>query len=328
MKIVLVTHHRFDSWNIPDWFSERLRAEFPQVEVVHLKSYAGLEEQLGDAEAVMTWSLRPEQFRLAHSLRWIHSPAAGVNQLMFPELVQSEVIVTNASQVHKTVVAELVIALVFALAKNLHRAAHFQRQRLWAQQSMWDETPRPREVSGATLGLVGLGSIGSEVARRASALGMRVIAVREHPEKGSPAEVDRVFGSAQIDELLSQSDYVVLAAPVTPATRNLIDAARLAKMKPDACLINVSRGSLVDEAALVHALCEHKIGGAALDVFEQEPLPPDSPFWDLENLLITPHIGGLTEKLWQRHYALFSENLRRYLKREPLLSLVNKQQGY
>ena len=328
MKIVLVSHHQFDSWNIPYWFSERLRREFPQVEVVHLRGYAGLEAELGDAEAVMTWSLQPEQFRLARGLRWIHSPAAGVNQLMFSELIQSNVMLTNAREVHGTVVAELVIALVFALAKNLHRAAHFQRQHMWAQESIWEETPRPREVAGATLGLVGLGSIGCEVARRASALGMRVIAVREHPEKRSPAAVQQVFASVQIDELLSQSDYVVLAAPVTPATQNLIDASRLAKMKPQACLINVSRGSLVDETALVQALHEHKIGGAALDVFEPEPLPPDSPLWILENLLITPHIGGLTEKLWERHYALFSENLRRYLKREPLLSLVDKQQGY
>jgi phosphoglycerate dehydrogenase-like enzyme len=328
MKLVLVTHQRFDSWNIPSSFSERLRREFPQVEVIHLKGYADLEAHLGDAEVVMTWSLRPEQFRLARTLRWIHSPAAAVHQLMFPELIQSDVIITNARTVHGTVVAELVIALVFALAKNLHRAAHFQRQHVWAQEAMWEETPRPREVSGATLGLVGLGSIGSEVARRASALGMRVIAVRDHPEKESSAELAQVFGSAQIDELLSQSDYVVLAAPVTPATRNLIDAARLAKMKREACLINVSRGPLINEPALVQALREHRIGGAALDVFEQEPLPADSPLWDLENLLITPHIGGLTDKLWERHYALFSENLRRFLKREPLLSEVDKQQGY
>ena len=328
MKIVLVSHSRFDSWNIPDSFAERLRREFAQIEVVHLKDYTGLEAHLQDAEALMTWSLRPEQFNLARSLRWIHSPAAGVNQLMYPELIQSDVVLTNASDVHRTVVAELVIAMVFALAKNLHRAAHFQRQHVWAQESMWEETPQPREIAGATLGLVGLGSIGSEVVLRASALGMRLIAVRQHPEKPAPAGVDRVFGPGQIDELLTQSDYVVLAAPVTPGTRNLIDASRLAKMKPHACLINVSRGSLIDEAALAQALRKHKIGGAALDVFEQEPLPPDSPLWDLENLLITPHIGGLTEKLWGRHYALFSENLRRYLKREPLLSVVDKQQGY
>jgi phosphoglycerate dehydrogenase-like enzyme len=328
MKIVLVSHSRFDSWNIPDSFSERLGREFPQVEVVHLKDHTGLEAHLQNAEALMTWSLRPEQFKLARGLRWIHSPAAGVNQLMFPELIHSDLVLTNAREVHGTVVAELVIALVFALAKNLHRASHFQRQHLWGQESMWDESPRPREISGATLGLVGLGTIGREVARRASALGMRVIAVRSHPQSASPAEVAQVLGSAQIDELLSQSDYVVLAAPVTPATQNLMDASRLSKMKPQACLINVSRGSLVDEAALAQALHEHTIGGAALDVFEQEPLPPDSPLWDLQNLLVTPHIGGLTEKLWGRHYAVFSENLRRYLKREPLLSLVDKQQGY
>jgi phosphoglycerate dehydrogenase-like enzyme len=157
---------------------------------------------------------------------------------------------------------------------------------------------------------------------------MRIIAVREHPEKRSPEHVEQVFSSSQIDELLSQSDYVILAAPLTPATRSLMNAARFAKMKPDACLINVSRGALVDEAALAQALREKKIGGAALDVFAQEPLPPDSPLWDLENLLITPHTAALTEKLWERHYKLFSENLRRYIAHQPLLAVVDKQRGY
>ena len=128
--------------------------------------------------------------------------------------------------------------------------------------------------------------------------------------------------------MLGQSDYVVLAAPVTSGTRGLMDAARLAKMKPEACLINVGRGPLVDEAALAQALREKRIGGAALDVFEEEPLPADSPLWDLENLLITPHTAGLTEKLWERHYELISENLRRYLGGKPLLAVVDKKQGY
>jgi phosphoglycerate dehydrogenase-like enzyme len=157
---------------------------------------------------------------------------------------------------------------------------------------------------------------------------MRIVAVREHPEKGSPEHIEQVFSSSQIDELLSQSDYVILAAPLTPATRGLMNSARFAKMKPDGCLINVSRGALVDEAALGQALREKKIGGAALDVFAQEPLPPDSPLWDLENLIITPHTAALTEKLWERHYKLFSENLRRYIAQQPLLAVVDKQRGY
>jgi phosphoglycerate dehydrogenase-like enzyme len=156
---------------------------------------------------------------------------------------------------------------------------------------------------------------------------MRVIAVREHPEKGSEG-ADAVFAPAKIDEVFRQADYVVLAAPVTGGTKAIADAQRLALMKPDACLINVGRGPLVDEPALASALREKKIGGAALDVFPKEPLAADSPLWDVPNLLITPHTAALTDKLWERHYALLSENLRRYLSNQPLLAMVDKRKGY
>ncbi len=328
MKLLIVLHHRFELWNAPPWFSKRLRQDFPQLEVVHLSSYDGVEHHLRDAEIVIAWSLRPEQFKVATKLRWIHSPAAAVHQLMFPELINSDVILTNSREVHGPVVAEHVIALIFALAKRLPQAVQLQQNHIWAQDAMWRGRPRPREVAAATLGLIGVGSIGHEVATRASALSMRVIAVREHSEKGTPEGVQQVFAPAQLDALLSQADYVVLAAPLTPATRRLIDAARLVKFKPDACLINISRGPLVDEAALAQALRDHKLGGAALDVFEKEPLPVDSPLWDLENLLITPHTAALTEKLWERHYALISENLRLYLNHQQLLAVVDKKRGY
>jgi phosphoglycerate dehydrogenase-like enzyme len=328
MKLLIVFHHRFDFWNVPPWFAERLRKDFPQLEVVRLSSYDGVEEKIRDAEVVITWSLRPEQIKLAQELRWIHSPAAAVHQLLFPELVDSDIVITNGRDVHGPVVAEHVIAMIFALAKKLPQASRFQQKRVWGQEELWNSRPHPREVEGATLGLVGLGSIGRTAARHAGALGMRVIAVREHPEKGSPEGVEQVFASAQLDTLLAQSDFVVLAAPVTPATHNLIDAARLAKMKPDACLINVGRGQLVDEAALVQALRDNRIGGVALDVFVEEPLPASSPLWDFENVLITPHTAGLTENQWQRQYALVAENLRRYLNHQPLLAIVDKEKGY
>jgi phosphoglycerate dehydrogenase-like enzyme len=225
------------------------------------------------------------------------------------------------------VVAEHVIALIFALAKKIPGSVELQQKHVWGQQILWDEIPRVREVAGATLGIVGLGSIGRPLLRSAKALGMRVIAVREHPEKGSEGG-DAVFGPERIDELFRQADYVVLAAPVTDRTQSIADGARLALMKPTACLINVGRGPLVDEDALAAALREKKIGGAALDVFPKEPLAADSPLWDLPNLLITPHTAALTDKLWERHYALFSENLRRYLAHRPLLAAVDKRRGY
>jgi phosphoglycerate dehydrogenase-like enzyme len=328
MKLVIVLQHRLELWNAPAWFAERLRGDFPQIEVVHRTNYEDIEEHIHDAEIIIGWSLRPEQLAAARQLRWIHSPAAAVHQILSPGLIERDVTLTNGREVHGPVVAEHVIALVLALAKKLPQAARFQQKHFWGQQQMWDSHPRPREIAGATLGLVGLGSIGRAVARHASVLGMRVIAAREHPEKGSVEGVAQVFSSTQLDALLAQSDYVALAAPVTSATRNLIDARRLAQMQPHACLINVGRGQLVDEAALAQALREGKIAGAALDVFVDEPLPPESPLWDVENMLITPHTAGLTEKQWERQYGLVAENLRRYLAHQPLLAVVDKQKGY
>ncbi len=326
-KLVIAVHHFFDQWNAPDWFSERLRAAFPLVNVVHLPDYKRLDAEIPDASIVIAWSLHLEQISAATKLRWIHSPAAAVHQLMFPELIDSEIVLTNAREVHGPVVAEHVIALIFALAKKIPGAVRLQQKHVWGQQILWDELPRVREVAGATLGLVGLGSIGRPVVRNAKALGMRVIAVREHPDKGSDG-ADVICGPGRIDEVFREADYVVLAAPVTDSTRAIANAERFRMMKAGACLINVGRGPLVDEGALAVALREKKIGGAALDVFPKEPLAADSPLWDLPNLLITPHTAAFTDKLWERHYELFSENLRRYLAGETLLAVVDKRKGY
>jgi phosphoglycerate dehydrogenase-like enzyme len=326
-KLLIFVHHPFDQWNAPPWFPTRLQQEFPQVNVVHLPDYKRVNEEILDAEIAITWSVRPAQIAAAKKLRWIHSPAAAVHQLIFTELVNSDIILTNAREVHGPVVAEHVIALIFALAKKIPGSVRLQEEHVWGQQLLWNELPRVREVAGATVGLIGLGSIGRAVVKSAKALGMRVIAVREHAEKGSEG-ADVVFGPAQIDEVFRQADYIVLAAPVTAGTKTIANAERLALMRPDACLINVGRGPLVDEPALAASLREKKIGGAALDVFPKEPLPADSPLWDVPNLLITPHTAALTDKLWERHYALFSENLRRYLNGNPLLAVVDKRKGY
>ena len=160
--------------------------------------------------------------------------------------------------------------------------------------------------------IVGLGAIGAPLARLAKSLGMRVVGVREHPERGSEV-ADAVYGFEKLDEALSAGDFIVLAVPVTPKTRHLMNAERLARLKPDAYLINVGRGVLIDEAALVDALRAKSFGGAALDVTTEEPLPPESPLWEMENVLITPHIAGLTEKMWERHYEHYTKNLRRFL---------------
>ncbi len=328
MKLLIVVHHRFELWNVPVWFRERLTKEFPQLQILFRDSYEGVEADLRDAEILFTISLRPEQFAVAKCLRWIHAPTAAVHQFLFPELIASDVVLTNSREVHGPVVAEHVIALIFALAKKVPQTVRFQQERVWGQEAIWKEGTHPREIAGATLGLIGVGSIGARVGQMASALGMRVIAVREHVEKEKPPGVQVVYPPNALEEMLAQADFVVIAAPLVNATERLINARRLAAMKPDAYLINVGRGAQVDEAALVDALRNRRIAGAALDVFEREPLPADSPLWDLEHLLITPHTAGLTDRLWERHYDLFSENLRRYLSAQSLRFVVDKGKGY
>ena len=327
MKLLVTVYYEFELWCAPSWFGERLQAAFPQLRVVQLPDYTRVGEEITDADIFVGWSLRPEQIRSAKQLRWIHSTAAAVHQFMTPELRVSDIILTNCRDVHGPVVAEHALALILALAKRLPSAIRHQSRRHWGQQEMWKECPRPREVAGATLTLVGIGGIGRELAQRAAALGMRVIAVREHPEKGSET-AHEVFGMHQLDEVLGRADYVVLAAPQTPRTQRLIDAGRLARMRPEAYLVNVSRGALIDEPALVAGLRERQIAGAALDVFDEEPLPASSPFWELDNVLITPHTAAVTEKLWERHYAIVAENLRRFLEGRPLLYVVDKAKGY
>lgn len=328
MKLVIVIYHRLDLWNAPAWFGEKLRHEFSGIEVVQRNSYEGIETELRDAEVMFTLSLWAEQFAAAPNLRWIHAPTAAVHQFMFPELIGSNVMLTNSTEVHGPVVAEHVMALIFALAKKIPQAAVLQQKKVWGQETIWNYGHHPKEIAGAVLGLIGVGSIGRRVANMASGLGMRVIAVREHVEKGRPEGVETVFPPSQIDQLLLESDYVVLAAPLLPATTRLMNASRLSKMKADGFLINVGRGPQVDELALAEALRSRRLAGAALDVFEHEPLPSGSPLWDVDNLLITPHTAGLTEKLWDRHYELFCENLQRYLARQPLRYVVDKHRGY
>lgn len=327
MKVLIVHYHSFELWHAPAWIRERLQQDFPGHQFVQLQNYDRVPQEITDTDVFVGWSLRPEQFVTAKKLRWIHSPAAAVHQLMFPELIQSSVLLTNSTGIHGPVVAEHAIAVLLAMAKRLPQAMQYQARREWSQDQLWHGRPRPREVADATVAVVGMGGIGREFTTRAKALGMKVIAVRENPAKGAGG-ADEVHGPNEIDQVLPRADYVLLCTPVTPATTGIMNAARLDKMKPDAYLINVARGPLIEEAALLDVLKAHRIAGAALDVFEQEPLPPDSPFWSLDNLLITPHTAAVTDRLWERHYRLIAENLKHFLAGERLLNEVDKKRGY
>jgi phosphoglycerate dehydrogenase-like enzyme len=328
MKLLIAIYHPFELWTAPAWLVERLRERFPKHNIVQLPGprYEGLEREILDADAMVGWSIRPEQFMHAEKLRWIHSPAAAVHQLMFPEMVASDVVITNAREVHGPVVAEHAVAVMFALAKRLPSAMRYQQQKIWAQKNIWEEKPTAREIAGATVCVIGMGSIGREFATRAQALGMNVIAVREHPERGG--DVNEVVGMDELEHVLPRADYVLLAAPLTKKTEHMINGARLRLMKPDAYLINVSRGPLIDDDALIAALRRKRIAGAALDVFAEEPLPSDSPYWSMDNVLITPHTAAVTEKLWERHFEMISENFERFISGKPLLHVVDKRRGY
>jgi phosphoglycerate dehydrogenase-like enzyme len=327
MKILIVHYHSFELWHAPSWIRERLHQDFPGHTFIQLQNYDRVPEEISDTDVFIGWSLRPEQFADARKLRWIHSPAAAVHQLMYPELIKSSVALTNSTGIHGPVVAEHAIAVLLALAKRLPQAMQYQTKHEWSQDQLWHGSPPPREVSDSTVLIVGMGSIGREFAARAKALGMKILAIRENPAKGLEG-ADAVYGSSQIDEILPQADYVLLCTPVTPATTGIMNAARLSKMKPDAYLINVARGPLIDESALLDALQHRRIAGAALDVFNEEPLPANSPFWSLDNILITPHTAAVTDRLWERHYRLIVDNMKRFLAGQPLMNQVDKHRGY
>lgn len=326
-KIAILLHDQFEMWRPPAWFVEKLRTEFPQTEIACSTQKRDDEQALRDADVMIGWSLPPEQLRAAKSLRWIYSITAAIDQFLYPELASTDIALTNAGSVHGPVVAEHAIAILLALAKRLPSATRYQQRRKWAMEAIWNEQPRPREVRAATVVVMGLGSIGAEVASMAAALKMHVIGVREHPERGA-AGANEVVGYDALDSAIGRADFVVLAAPLTERTRHFIDARRLQLFKPTAFLINVSRGALVDEPALVKALRDRRFAGVALDVFEEEPLSRWSPLWKMRQVLITPHTAFLTQNVWQRHYEVFTANLKRFLAGQPLENVIDKKRGY
>jgi phosphoglycerate dehydrogenase-like enzyme len=241
--------------------------------------------------------------------------------------VASDVVLTNGRGLYGVAMAEHALAILFAFARKLHLARDRQAARRWAQGELWLESPPIGQLAGATLGVVGFGDIGRALGERAAALGMRVIAVRRHPP-ADPAPAHAQWGPERLDDLLAAADAVVLATPLTAETRGLLTRERLARMKPEAILVNLGRGSLVDEAALIEALQAGRLAGAGLDVFREEPLPQESPLWSLPQVIVTPHLSGMAPRYWERAMQQFAGNLRAYLAGEPLSNVVDKQAGY
>ncbi|MHB0856881.1 MAG: D-2-hydroxyacid dehydrogenase [Anaerolineae bacterium] len=302
-----------------------LAAQYPDIEMIHCPQPADLAAQIADAEIFVGW-LTPGVFEAARALRWIQSPSSGVNMfLAVPGFAESEVLLTSARGTHGACLAEHAFALIFAFTRHLKEYILAQPQHRWTQA---EHRGSMRELTGATMGIIGLGAIGQATARRAEAFGMHVIAVDMLPVS-QPACVEHLAGLEGLDELLRASDYVVVAVPYTDQTHDMLCERELQLMKPSALLIGISRGGIISERALARALREGWIAGAGLDVFETEPLPADSALWNLPNLVITPHTAGGTQYEGEHVMEILRENLDRYLAGTlPLQNQVDKRRGF
>jgi D-2-hydroxyacid dehydrogenase (NADP+) len=325
VKILVAVYSPFDAWRIPDAQFAALQARFPEHAFVRGDSDADTLARIADADVVFGARLTPAHLAAAAQLRWVHSHAAGVGAMLFPAMVASPIVMTNSSGVASVPIAEHVIALTLTMLRNLPLAWRRQGERLWAQNEFFHDGA-PRTLGGARMLIVGLGSIGAATAKLAAAFGADVTGIRRQPGV-SPEGVRAVRSPSALPDELPRADIVVVAAPQTRETVHLIGARELQLMKDDAVLVNVSRGKLVDEAALAAELAKGRLH-AGLDVLEHEPLDSESPLWHCPRVVVTPHISGLFDGYWPGVVDLFSDNLRRFAMGEPLLNLVDKQAGY
>ncbi|HVT73701.1 MAG TPA: D-2-hydroxyacid dehydrogenase [Lacunisphaera sp.] len=337
--------HVFCARPFPPAQLEFLRAVSPRLVITQqaARDRAGLEALLTPEIEVLFSVFPPLTLARLPNLRWFQCRSAGMNAVIGTPLWHApHVALTNASGVHAVTMAEYTLGMMIALARDFLGYLSFQRRATWPMHPKNHHEQFPgRELRGATVLIVGYGSIGREIGRQCAALGLRVLAVKRDPARradtgfavpgtGDPAGTipERIVGPGELAAVLPEAEYVVVTTALTPANRGLLGEAELRRMRPDAFLVNVARGGVVDEVALVRALREHWIAGAGLDVFATEPLPPDSPFWAMENVIISPHISGVTPRYDEHVCTLFAENLRRYLAGEPLLNLVDRTLGY
>jgi phosphoglycerate dehydrogenase-like enzyme len=296
----------------------QIRAAAPAADVRYFAKQAELEQHVEDAE-VVAGNISPAALARARKLKWVQSWAAGPDQLMYPEFVASPVIATSCKGNGAIPLAEHAMLLMLMLNRDMPRWQRAQAER------RWDHWSHP-ELNGLTCGIVGLGNSGVDLALKCQAFHMRVLGIRRTAQP--TPHVDEVFTHDRLHDFLGQSDFVVVTAPRTPETTGMLGEAEFRAMKPTAYYVCFSRGGIADDAALLKALREGWIAGAGLDAHAVEPLPPDSPFWDAPNTLITPHNGASTPFTRQRGIDIFVENLRRYLKGEEMVNLIDKTRGY
>ena len=304
-----------------------LRTSLAGVNIVAGNSAEAFEQTALATTVLFNWSgslpLFRKVFGMCPNLRWVHSLSAGLDKALFPELLQSPLPLTNGSGVFSASLGEFALAAILYFAKDFRRMIRSQQAGVWEP---FDVMP----VSGHTVGIIGYGDIGRAIAARVRPLGMTVLAVKRHvsPSLAADPLVDQVYGPERRIEMLSRCDYVVVAAPLTAETRGMIGEPEFAVMKSTAVVINVGRGPVIEEKALVRALSNGRIKGAALDVFDQEPLPQGHPFYQLENVLLSPHCADHTPDWLDNAMRFFVAQFERFRKGEPLLNVVDKKLGY
>ena len=327
MTILISIQQPVTQWQIPVEGVVALRDRFPAIRFIHATTPEQRAEGLKDCDAAYTWILNTGELAQAPALRWVHTSAVAVETLCLPELFARGVAVSNTRGVQAVPIAEHVMAVVLALAKQLPLVIATQQQARWAQNEFMGER-LPWLLKGRTLGLVGVGTIGSEIARRAEAFGMRVIALRRRPAYGVIGHVERVYGRAELEDFLGQCQVLVICAPLTPETESLIGAAQFAQLPQGAMVVNVGRARIIETEALIAALTSGHLGGASLDVFLQEPLPPDHPLWTTPNVILTPHTSGFRHGHWDEVVQLYGDNIERWLRGEPLKYRIEPELGY
>jgi phosphoglycerate dehydrogenase-like enzyme len=309
---------------LQDRHVQRLRERFPDLSVVVAPTDEEFSTLLPRAEAIVAWRVDSMEIDTAPNLRWIQTVGAGVEDVIVPEMAKRGIILTNNSGVHAPNIAEHLLAMMLAFARRLPFQIRGQLAHEWR-----DDSGRQGvfELDGQTLLVVGLGDIGQALARRAHALGMNVLGVRR---RGGdvPESVAEVVGLADLIRVLPQAHHVAICLPLTPQTRGLFVRDTFNVMRPGAYLYNIGRGPIVDTAALVDALSSGHLGGAGLDVTDPEPLPADSPLWDMENVIITSHTSGATPRYWDRAIAILESNIERYRSGGELLNVVDLGLGY
>lgn len=320
--VVIYTDEKYRYWQFPVWLYEELQKDFPQLHFVLSHGNPPLEDLISEADILITGRFPRELFPKAKKLKWIHSPFAGVGNMLFEEMVNSSIIITNSRGINAEAVALHAVTLSLALLRGLPYAFALKTRKEY-NHAFFTENFMPVETSEVIAGIMGFGQVGSRVAKMLSGMGFRTFCLRRKKEN---TNCEKTFLFEQLEEFLRQINLLIITAPLTEKTCGLIDLKRMNLLS--GFLVNVARGKIVVEEDLVKALQEGVVKGAALDVFEKEPLSPESPLWEMDNVIITPHIAGTSSLYWGKMKELLKEQFKRFLQGKQLLNVVDKREGY